>query len=93
MTLYKALGNAAGSMEARELAGRLATWHDAMVKHLRYVTVTGAVCADGCPHEEARALWREARALFGDATAKLVFLRTYGASAAGRATRRLAASA
>jgi hypothetical protein len=94
MTLYKTLGDGIGSIEARDLAARLVAWHDAMVTHLRRLTHTGAVCTDGCPHDEARALWTEARARFGDQAAKLAFLKTCGAGAGARpAARRFARTA
>lgn len=80
MNMYRAIGERIGTLEARELAEQLVTWHDAMVKHVRLVESRGADCVDGCPHEEARVLWNAARKVFGDAAAGLTFLRRHGAA-------------
>jgi len=60
------------------LAARLATWHDAMVAHERRLRTgrTGDVCDDECPHVEARTLWAEALAAFGERAHELSFLRS-----------------
>lgn len=78
--MYLALGNAIGTLEARDLAQRLAAWHDSMVKHLRKASLRGAECEDDCPHVDARMLWAEALATFGDDAHRLTFLRTHGAA-------------
>jgi hypothetical protein len=78
MNMYRVIGDAIATAEARELAEQLVAWHDAMVKHLRAVTLRGVACGDGCPHEQARLLWPQALDLFGDDAARLAFLRTHG---------------
>jgi hypothetical protein len=87
--MYRVIGDAIATAEARELAEQLVAWHDAMVKHLRAVTLRGAACDDGCPHEQARLFWPQALELFGDDAVKLSFLRTHGSvpSAAVAAVR------
>lgn len=71
MNVYKQLGYANGTPEARQLADRLSAWHDAMVAHERRADSS---CSDGCPHAEARALWREALEVFGAEARELRFL-------------------
>ena len=78
MNVYRVIGDAIASLEARELAERLVSWHDAMVKHLRAVTIRGAACDEECPHEQARLLWSEALEIFGGDADRLAFLRTHG---------------
>jgi hypothetical protein len=79
MTLYRSLGNAIGTTEALALAHRLAAWHDAMVMHQRRTGPRrGKQCEVDCPHVEARALWLEALATYGDRASELVLLRTHG---------------
>ncbi len=78
MHLYKTLACRVGTHEARELADRLAGWHDAMVNHerrLRADAESGA-CTSACPHEEAPALWEEARVTFGPNAESLAFLQS-----------------
>jgi hypothetical protein len=77
--MYRVLGDAIATLEARDLAERLVSWHDAMVKHLRVVSLRGASCDDGCPHEQARLLWADALDVFGEQAGRLSFLRTHGA--------------
>jgi hypothetical protein len=71
-----ASGNATSTSSA--LAARLAAWHDAMVAHERRLRTgrTGDVCDDECPHVEARPLWAEALAAFGERARELSFLRS-----------------
>jgi hypothetical protein len=57
-------------------------WHDAMVNHLRAVTMRGARCEEGCPHEAAGLLWLEAVQVFGESAEKLAFLRHHGSQRA-----------
>jgi len=81
MNMYRVLGDRAGTTEARELAERLVSWHDAMVKHLRIIGARPhEICADGCPHEEASLLWSAAQATFGAGVSQLEFLRLHGRS-------------
>lgn len=60
------------------LRARLMAWHDAMVAHERRLRTgrTGDVCDDECPHVEARTLWAEALATFGERAHELSFLRS-----------------
>jgi hypothetical protein len=60
------------------LSARLAAWHDAMVAHERRLRTEriGDVCDDECPHVEARTLWAEALATFGERAYELSFLRS-----------------
>lgn len=78
MNVYRVLGDRAGTNEARELAERLVSWHDAMVKHLRTIGPRpDETCADGCPHEEASVLWSAAQSAFGPRVSQLAFLRSH----------------
>lgn len=78
MHLYKTLACQVGTHEARELADRLAGWHDAMVNHERQLRLDGATggCSTPCPHDDARELWEEARLMFGSGAGNLEFLRS-----------------
>jgi hypothetical protein len=78
MTPYTILSSGVGTNEARELSSRLSAWHDAMVAHERRLRAgtTGDACDDECPHAEARALWSDATATFGDRAHELTFLRS-----------------
>jgi hypothetical protein len=78
MHSYKTLACQAGTPEARDLAERLATWHDAMVNHERRLRADdpSGRCTSPCPHDEARDLWVEARATFGSEAGTLAFLRS-----------------
>jgi len=78
MNPYISLGSGIGTPEAVSLAERLAAWHDSMVAHERRLRFgrTGDVCDDECPHVEARTLWVEALAAFGDRAHELSFLRS-----------------
>jgi hypothetical protein len=76
--MYRILGDAIATIEARELAERLVAWHDAMVNHARAAALRRAICDDGCPHDQARLLWAEARSVFGDDAGRLAFLRKHG---------------
>jgi hypothetical protein len=60
------------------LGERLAAWHDAMVAHERRLRTarTADACDDECAHVEARILWAEAVAMFGDRATELRFLRS-----------------
>jgi len=84
MSLYRSIANAVSTREARDLAHRLAAWHDAMVIHRRRAgDVPRPSCDVDCPHEEAESLWREALETYGERAHEFAFLRTYG-MAAGR---------
>ena len=79
MTMYLHLGNQIGTVEARDLAQQLGSWHDAMVRHLRVAGAKrGPKCLDECPHDEAAALWSSAQQIFGDRAHELAFLRAHG---------------
>ena len=79
MNLYRRLGDQVATIEARELAEQLVTWHDAMVKHVRVLGARhDAQCGDDCPHEEAASLWAAAQRTFGPRARELVFLRSHG---------------
>jgi hypothetical protein len=79
MNIYRVLGDRIGTSEARELAQQLVAWHDAMVKHLRVIGTRPTLqCADGCPHEEAGALWTAAQEILGAGARQLEFLRSHG---------------
>ena len=78
MHFYKTLACQVGTHEARELADRLAGWHDAMVNHERQLRLdgSGAGCTSPCPHDDARELWEQARVMFGSGAGSLEFLRS-----------------
>jgi hypothetical protein len=78
MNPYVLLGSRVGTPEAASLAGRLTAWHDSMVAHERKLRVarTDDGCGDECPHVEARTLWTEAVATFGDRATELQLLRS-----------------
>ena len=80
MHLYKAAADVVGTPDARDLSMELASWHDAMVNHLRAVRFRNAACDEDCPHEQARTLWTAAVGVFGDVASRFAFLRTYGAA-------------
>ncbi len=85
MSVYTALlTGAQASMEARELAGQLSRWHDAMVLHQRQVrrVGAGAACSTECPCAVAARLWREARRLLGPLAGRLEVLRACAESSA-----------
>jgi hypothetical protein len=92
MKLYTSIASRIGSAEAQALATRVAAWHDAMVAHERRQGSRPAGCDDECPHEEARHLWAEAVAVFGDSAQECEFLRTRG-ERFGSPSRPLAAGA
>ncbi len=75
---YKTLACQVGTHEARELADRLAGWHDAMVNHERRLRADApsAACTSPCPHEEAPGLWEEARLVFGSSAGSMAFLQS-----------------
>jgi hypothetical protein len=80
MNLYRSLGAEVGTLEALDLARRLAAWHDAMVLHNRRAGGTrGDFCEHDCPHVNAQMLWIEALDVFGHRAHELGFLRTHGA--------------
>src|SRR5688572_7689145 len=83
MNPYAILGSGVGTEEAASLCARLNAWHDAMVAHERRLRAgrTAHGCDEDCPHVEARTLWAEALATFGQRANDLAFLRS-------RATRR-----
>ncbi|MGE0361402.1 MAG: hypothetical protein AB7H93_20130 [Vicinamibacterales bacterium] len=78
MNPYAMLASGNDATTASALAARLAAWHDAMVAHERRLRSRrpGDVCDDECPHVEARTLWAEALAAFGDRAHQLSFLRS-----------------
>src|SRR5687767_4578032 len=79
MNLYWRLGDQVATIEARELAEQLVTWHDAMVKHVRVLgSRPNAQCGEDCPHEETTSLWTAAQRTFGARARELVFLRSHG---------------
>jgi hypothetical protein len=79
MNVYLRLGDQVATTEARELAGQLVTWHDAMVKHLRVPGARrDAQCSDDCPHDEAAFLWTAVQRTFGAGAPELMFLRSHG---------------
>jgi hypothetical protein len=82
MHFYKTLAFHVGTPQARDLAARLAGWHDAMVNHERrmHAEETSARCTSPCPHDEARELWDEARLTFGRDAGGLAFLRSRAAA-------------
>lgn len=75
---YRSVADRVGTLEALDLADRLATWHDRMVMHERRLRGgrSGAACSESCPHAEARPLWSEARQVFGAWAEDLIFLRS-----------------
>jgi len=79
VNLYASIGNRVSSPHAATLSERLAAWHDAMVAHRRQLRFgkTTARCHDECPHSEARLLWDEAVAVFGEHAQELSFLRSH----------------
>lgn len=76
MNPYTFLSSSLGTPEAAALSARLSAWHDAMVAHERRLRarVPGDACEEDCPHVEARLLWSEALATFGDRAGELTFL-------------------
>jgi hypothetical protein len=78
MNPYILIGSVRGTGEAASLPQRLAAWHDAMVAHERRVRAgrIGDECDDDCAHGQARALWSEALATFGERAHELSFLRS-----------------
>jgi hypothetical protein len=84
MNPYAMLASGSDASSSSALAARLAAWHDSMVAHERRLRTgrTGDVCDDECPHVEARALWAEALAAFGDRAHELSFLRSRATSLA-----------
>ena len=84
MNPYAMLASGRGESTSFALAARLAAWHDAMVAHERRLRAgrTGDVCDDECPHVEARTLWTEASATFGERAHELSFLRSRATSLA-----------
>ena len=78
MNPYAMLASGSATSTSSALAARLAAWHDAMVAHERRLRTgrTGDVCDDECPHVEARTLWAEALAAFGERARALSFLRS-----------------
>jgi hypothetical protein len=84
MNLYAMLASGSDASSSSALAARLAAWHDSMVAHERRLRTgrTGDACDDECPHVEARALWAEALAAFGERAHELSFLRSRATSLA-----------
>jgi hypothetical protein len=84
MNPYAMLASGSRTSTAAALAVSLAAWHDAMVAHERRLRTgrAGDVCDDECPHEEARTLWAEAQAAFGERAHELSFLRSRATSRA-----------
>jgi hypothetical protein len=82
MNPYAMLASGRGESTSSALAARLAAWHDAMVAHERRLRTgrTADACGDECPHVEARTLWDEALAAFGERAHELSFLRSRAAS-------------
>ena len=78
MNPYAMLASGSSTSTSSALAARLAAWHDAMVAHERRLWTgrTGDLCDDECPHVEARTLWAEALAAFGERAHELSFLRS-----------------
>jgi hypothetical protein len=78
MNPYVLLGSRVGTSEAASLSERLAAWHDSMVAHERRLRIarTDDLCNEECPHGEARILWAEAVAMFGDRASELRFLQS-----------------
>lgn len=84
MNPYARLASGSGASSASALAARLTGWHDAMVTHERRLRTGRSVdvCGEECPHAEARTLWAEALAVFGERAYELSFLRSRAASVA-----------
>lgn len=82
MNPYAMLASGNGTSTSSALGARLAAWHDAMVAHERRLRTghVGDVCDDECPHVEARRLWAEALAAFGERAHELIFLRSRATS-------------
>jgi hypothetical protein len=82
MNPYAMLASGSATSTSSALAARLAAWHDAMVAHERRLRTgrTRDVCDDECPHVEARTLWAEALAAFGQRARELSFLRSRATS-------------
>ena len=79
MSLYRSVATAVGTREARDLAQRLAVWHDAMVRHRRRAgDEAGPSCDVDCPHEQAESLWLEVLEVYGEKAREFEFLRTFG---------------
>ena len=78
MNPYAMLASGRGTSTSSTLAARLVAWHDAMVAHERRLRTgrAGDLCDDECPHVEARTLWAEALAAFGERAHELSFLRS-----------------
>jgi hypothetical protein len=78
MNPYTFLSSGLDTRDAADLSARLSAWHDAMVAHERRLRrgPAGHACDDECPHAEARALWSEAVATFGERAHDLTFLRS-----------------
>lgn len=89
MNPYTRLGSGVGTRESAELIARLSAWHDAMVAHERRIRTgrTADVCDEECPHAEARALWNDAVATFGDRAGELTFLRLRADDTSRRSSR------
>ncbi len=82
MNPYILISSNVSAPGAADLAARLTEWHDAMVTHQRLQRLgRPSACNDECAHAEARALWKESQAMFGDAAQQLVFLRTCAVTA------------
>ena len=92
MNPYVMLGSGIGTSEASSLSSRLAAWHDAMVAHERRLRTgrTADMCADECPHVEARTLWAEALATFGPRANELTFLRSRAIGASRQSEKLIA---
>lgn len=77
VSLYRTVATAVGTREARDLANRLAAWHDAMVMHRRLAgEVAGPACDVDCPHDQAESLWLEAIDVYGERAHEFAFLRS-----------------
>ena len=99
MNLYAVIGSGVGTADAASLGVRLSAWHDAMVAHERRLRSgqSSDRCDEECPHVDARALWAEALATFGERAHDLAFLRARGSQAprkphSGKAGRRVTAT-
>ena len=80
MKLYNLIASRLDSQEATALSDRLAAWHEAMVAHERALRAGRAAtgCHEDCPHADARVLWPEAVATFGEHADDLSFLQSRG---------------